>query len=158
MKEGTHYVFTEWKPTSILFARGKRAPIVGMRIDNAMSLRATKVFLHVGKVDAIINMPKKQNKPKRTQTTACVWGSHGKDDNDSNKFSHDRARYRSTISHERAIAGHFRSDAGSALPRWRCNALPNAKGAMFSGGAELFPLDSLITEGSFWRKETRVNN
>ena len=116
MKEGTHYVFTEWKPTSILFARGKRPPIVGMRVDNAMSLRATKVFLHVGKVDAIINMPKKQNKPTRTQTTACVWGSDGKDDNDSNKFSPDRARYRSTISHERAIAWHFRIDAGSALP------------------------------------------
>ena len=60
MKEGTHYVFTEWKPTSILFARGKRPPIVGMRVDNAMSLRATKVFLHVGKVDPVINTNAKE--------------------------------------------------------------------------------------------------
>ena len=38
MKEGVHYEFTDWKPTNILFQRGKRLPIVGMRIDSACLL------------------------------------------------------------------------------------------------------------------------
>ena len=50
MKEGVHYEFTDWKPTNILFARGKRKPICGMRIDDALETRATKVLLHVGEV------------------------------------------------------------------------------------------------------------
>ena len=50
MKEGVHYEFTDWKPTNILFARGKRKPICGMRIDDALSTHATKVLLHVGEV------------------------------------------------------------------------------------------------------------
>ena len=52
MKEGVHYEFTDWKPTSILFARGKRPPIKGMRSDFALALKATKILLHVGEVNA----------------------------------------------------------------------------------------------------------
>ena len=51
MKEGVHYEFTNWKPTNILFARGKRKPIIGMRIDDAFTTRATKILLHVGEVN-----------------------------------------------------------------------------------------------------------
>ena len=50
LKEDVHYVFTDWQPTNILFQRGKRLPIVGMDMDSASSLRATKVLLHVGEV------------------------------------------------------------------------------------------------------------
>ena len=50
MKEGVHYEFTDWKPTNILFARGKRFPICGMRLDDALSTSATKILLHVGEV------------------------------------------------------------------------------------------------------------
>ena len=50
MKEGVHYEFTDWKPTSILFARGKRNPILGSARDDASSLKATKVILHVGEI------------------------------------------------------------------------------------------------------------
>ena len=53
MEEGVHYEFTDWKPTSILFARGKRNPILGMRRDDAWSLKATKILLHVGEVNAV---------------------------------------------------------------------------------------------------------
>ena len=52
MKEGVHYEFTDWKPTNILFARGKRKPICGMRIDDSLSTRATKILLHIGEVNA----------------------------------------------------------------------------------------------------------
>ena len=50
MKEGIHYEFTDWQPTNILYQRGRRHPICGMRIDDALSTRATKVLLHVGEV------------------------------------------------------------------------------------------------------------
>ena len=50
LKEDTHYEFTDWQPTNILFQRGKRLPIVGMRIDSASSIGATKALLHVGEV------------------------------------------------------------------------------------------------------------
>ena len=50
MKEGVHYEFTDWKPTSILFARGKRNPIMGMGRDDARALKATKIILHVGEI------------------------------------------------------------------------------------------------------------
>ena len=50
MKEDVHYVFTDWQPTNILFQRGKRFPIIGVRIDSASSTSATKILLHVGEV------------------------------------------------------------------------------------------------------------
>ena len=51
MKEGVHYELTDWQPTNILYQRGKRHPICGMRIDDARDLKATKVLLHVGEVN-----------------------------------------------------------------------------------------------------------
>ena len=51
MKEGVHYKFTDWKPTNILFARGKRFPIYGLGSDDAMCKRASKILLHVGELE-----------------------------------------------------------------------------------------------------------
>ncbi len=50
MKEGIHYEFTDWKPTTIRFARERRNPIRGMEFDNAITMRATKILVHVGKI------------------------------------------------------------------------------------------------------------
>ena len=51
MKENVHYEFTDWKPTNILFARGKRFPIYGLGIDDAECKRASKILLHVGELE-----------------------------------------------------------------------------------------------------------